>query len=83
MKEHYFHNEEMHINGQTLCIDILKITILSSFFQSFFDCNLYVYSFFREYRKKIEVAKARMSALQRKQRDTEKIATFTTQNDKK
>lgn len=36
-----------------------------------------------EYRKKIESAKARISTLHRKQKDTEKIANFTQQNEKK
>ncbi|XP_021353306.1 kinesin-like protein KIF27 [Mizuhopecten yessoensis] len=36
-----------------------------------------------EYRKKIESAKARISTLHKRQKDTEKIANFTMQNDKK
>ncbi|KAJ8298884.1 hypothetical protein KUTeg_022944 [Tegillarca granosa] len=37
----------------------------------------------QEYRKKIESSKARMSVLQKKQKETEKIANFSTQNEKK
>ncbi|KAJ8298888.1 hypothetical protein KUTeg_022948 [Tegillarca granosa] len=37
----------------------------------------------QEYRKKIEASKARMSVLQKKQKETEKIANFSTQNEKK
>ncbi|XP_052800422.1 kinesin-like protein KIF27 isoform X2 [Mya arenaria] len=36
-----------------------------------------------EYKKKVETAKARMVSLQRKQKETEKIANMSTQNDKK
>ncbi|XP_033751505.1 LOW QUALITY PROTEIN: kinesin-like protein KIF27 [Pecten maximus] len=36
-----------------------------------------------EYRKKIESAKARITTLHKRQKDTEKIANFTLQNDKK
>ncbi|KAH3886113.1 hypothetical protein DPMN_010114 [Dreissena polymorpha] len=36
-----------------------------------------------EYKKKVETAKARMLSLQRKQRETEKIASISSQNDKK
>lgn len=39
--------------------------------------------FFREYKKKIELAKAKMSAIHRKQKETEKIANFSAQNSKK
>uniref|UniRef100_K1PAX1 Kinesin-like protein KIF27 n=1 Tax=Magallana gigas TaxID=29159 RepID=K1PAX1_MAGGI len=37
----------------------------------------------QEYKKKIELAKAKMSAIQRKQKETEKIANFSAQNSKK
>ncbi|XP_078332438.1 kinesin-like protein KIF27 isoform X4 [Crassostrea virginica] len=37
----------------------------------------------QEYKKKIELAKAKMSAIQRKQKETEKIANFSAQNTKK
>ncbi|KAL4224634.1 Kinesin-like protein kif27 [Mactra antiquata] len=36
-----------------------------------------------EYKKKVEVAKAKMVLLQRKQKETEKVASMSTQNDKK
>jgi len=42
-----------------------------------------VYFPHREYKKKVEAAKAKMSALQKKQKETEKIANFSNQNDKK
>ncbi|XP_048780280.1 kinesin-like protein KIF27 isoform X2 [Ostrea edulis] len=37
----------------------------------------------QEYKKKIELAKAKMSAIHRKQKETEKIANFSAQNSKK
>ena len=39
--------------------------------------------FTREYKKKVETARAKMSAIQRKQKETEKIASFSSQNTKK
>ena len=39
--------------------------------------------YFSEYKRKVEVAKAKMSALRRKQQETEKIASIANQNDKK
>ena len=45
--------------------------------------NGFLKSIFREYKKKIELAKAKMSAIQRKQKETEKIANFSAQNTKK
>ncbi|XP_061178029.1 kinesin-like protein KIF27 isoform X2 [Saccostrea echinata] len=37
----------------------------------------------QEYKKKLELSKAKMSAIQRKQKETEKIANFSAQNSKK
>ena len=39
--------------------------------------------YYSEYKKKVEAAKAKMSALRRKQQETEKIANIANQNDKK
>lgn len=38
---------------------------------------------FSEYKKKVDAAKAKMTLLQRKQKETEKVANLSTQNDKK
>lgn len=43
-------------------------------------CNPFA---FREYRKKMETAKARMSAISKKQKETESIANFSVHNEKK
>lgn len=37
----------------------------------------------RDYKKKIEEAKAKVAALQKKQRETEKVASFAHQHEKK
>jgi len=38
---------------------------------------------YSEYKKKVEAAKSKMVVLQKKQKETEKVASISTQNDKK